>query len=785
MSIKARITILAIIILTMLSAVAGFMGAIFFKTRFQLNLLDADLNGLKMGVIVRAELNRQFKESLDYMISYKTGEKERFIEYGVKTKEALDKWLSLSTGRVESGWEEETHDVEKIKKIGNAYDSSMSLMKETFRLVETGKTKEALLQVEEEVEPLVDGILFDDVDDVVRDELLEMEKSYTSLLLNLGAIPWVSEKGYKQIAAAKAALNDFVAADRVRSHIVRGAKEVVDVIFSDKKLDWKQFQKHAVEAEEAIMEWEESSEMGNEIGIPGEDDDVLVAKETKRIYSIAAELSDQCFSLNQAGKHEDALSLLQERLEPLIDEELLSLLDDAVDNELDEVVIALKKLHTVFFVGGLIGIGIIILSALVIVYVTMVILKTILGSISKLTKATNLVSEGKLDYRVNLQTEDELGRFAGMFDTMTESLQRSEQSLRTSEENLSATLNGIGDAVIAADTEANIVFMNPVAERLTGWTQKDAEGIPIGKILHIVNEETGKEVECPVARVLKEGNFVSLIDHKILVARDGTRIPIDKSGAPVRNNAGDITGVVLVFRDISERKAFQEQLRKKEKMATLGELIAVVSHELRNPLGTIRSSIYTVRERVKGKVTGIENSLDRAERNIIRCDAIIDELLEFLRKRNLRLKLTKIDDWLEALLGEDIWKGFTFTRRLNSAAEIMIDSESFRRCIVNIVENACQALSEYNETGFGSREKLIIVESIIANSRLEIRVTDNGPGILEGDIEKVFEPLYSTKGFGVGLGLPIVKQIVEQHGGGVEIKSAPDKGTTVTLWLPC
>jgi PAS domain S-box-containing protein len=131
--------------------------------------------------------------------------------------------------------------------------------------------------------------------------------------------------------------------------------------------------------------------------------------------------------------------------------------------------------------------------------------------------------------------------------------------LRRELETLEVTLKSIGDAVIVTDIAGRVTFLNPVAERVTGWSRADAENQPFEKIFHIVNEHTGKPVEHPVAKVLETGGIVGLANHTILITRDGRRIPIDDSGAPVRQANGELTGIVVVFRDVSERKRAEHE----------------------------------------------------------------------------------------------------------------------------------------------------------------------------------------------------------------------------------
>ena len=139
---------------------------------------------------------------------------------------------------------------------------------------------------------------------------------------------------------------------------------------------------------------------------------------------------------------------------------------------------------------------------------------------------------------------------------------RTEEALRHSEQNLAITLDSIGDAVIATDTARHITRMNPVAEKLTGWAQAEAIGRPIDEVFHIINEETRRAAVIPVDDVLATGNVHGLANHTVLIARDGTERPIADSAAPIRDDAGQIIGVVLVFRDVVEERRFEQELHQ-------------------------------------------------------------------------------------------------------------------------------------------------------------------------------------------------------------------------------
>ena len=231
-----------------------------------------------------------------------------------------------------------------------------------------------------------------------------------------------------------------------------------------------------------------------------------------------------------------------------------------------------------------------------------------------------------------------------------------------------------------------------------------------------------------------------------------------------------------------ELRAAQENLVRREKLATLGQLAATVSHELRNPLATIRISVSSVEEKTRGKELGVERALERIQRNVTRCDNIISELLDFTRIPELNLQPLDFDQWLGRLLDEQAMpEGIRLHRELASGASLSIDPERFRRAIINLLDNACQAIAS---PVVGREERIVSVRTDAEPGGLRIVISDTGPGISPEVMPHVFEPLFSTKGFGAGLGLSIVKGIVEQHGGEIFIESPPAQGARVTIRLP-
>lgn len=233
----------------------------------------------------------------------------------------------------------------------------------------------------------------------------------------------------------------------------------------------------------------------------------------------------------------------------------------------------------------------------------------------------------------------------------------------------------------------------------------------------------------------------------------------------------------------AELHAAQQELVRKERLSVLGQLTATVAHELRNPLSSIRNTVFTMKESTARVAPQLERPLARIERSVVRCDRIIDDLLDYTRLRALQRTTVAADQWLGEILDEQpVPHNVRLVRRFEASSySVLLDADRMRRVIINLVENASQALMEAEAFGC---ERLIVVTTRAANAGYELTIEDNGPGIPADVLPKVFEPLFSTKSFGTGLGLPTVKQIVEQHAGEITIASEVGNGTRVTIHLP-
>lgn len=416
------------------------------------------------------------------------------------------------------------------------------------------------------------------------------------------------------------------------------------------------------------------------------------------------------------------------------------------------------------------------------------------GSLRGFSKVTRDVTERKrAEENARRLLQEEAARSAA--EASAKEARRAEEAERAQREQLRVTLESIGDAILVTDAQGRVTLLNPVAEGLTGWQKEDASWQPLEKVFDIVNEVTGQVAENPVVRVLREGVVVGLANHTVLIAKGGTRRPIDDSAAPIKDEQGNITGVVLVFRDVTERRRAEEQLqRQNEDLAAAArqkdEFLAMLAHELRNPLAPLRNALQIVR--LSGdSPQAVEQVREMMERQLIHLVRLVDDLLDVSRITRGKIELRRervalpevVQNAVEAS-GPLIEAGkhlLTITMP-HEAMYVMGDPTRLAQVVSNVLNNAAK---------YTPAEGHIWLTVEKQEGEAVIRVKDTGIGIPAEMLSQVFEMFMQvdrstdrSQG-GLGIGLTLVKRLVEMHVGTVEARSeGPGRGSEFTIRLP-
>jgi len=326
------------------------------------------------------------------------------------------------------------------------------------------------------------------------------------------------------------------------------------------------------------------------------------------------------------------------------------------------------------------------------------------------------------------------------------------------------TLQSIVDGVISTDPEDRVLLVNRMAERITGWTQAEAAGKIIGEVFH------------------PEGD--------VLVDRKGTSRKIEADKSPVLDESGRHVGTVLVFRDVTEKARVEAAMANAQKLESLGVLAGGIAHEIRNPLSSVNISISSI-ERACGASTGLEP--DTKEK--------IDRILEQMKSAAAKMGLVvqRVMDYskpfpprretadLNKVIEEAVRLSSSTLRKREIAvlkdlapdlATCRVDAQMIEQVLVNLIMNACQAM----EGAEGA--KLLEIASGVQDGRIVLRVSDSGPGVPPSLREKVFDPFFTTRKDGSGIGLSFSHRIIADHGGSLRVDTSRWGGAEFRIEFP-
>ncbi|HEX5234978.1 MAG TPA: CHASE3 domain-containing protein [Silvibacterium sp.] len=374
-----------------------------------------------------------------------------------------------------------------------------------------------------------------------------------------------------------------------------------------------------------------------------------------------------------------------------------------------------------------------------------------------------------------LFTRERLRTVATSYNSALDELGRRSQEVNESRRWFQTTLESIGDAVIACDFGGRIRFLNAVAEELTGWTLHEAHGRLLTEVFNIIHEETRKPSENPVEKVRKLKKVVGLANHTVLISRQGKEHVIDDSAAPIIGESGEMTGIVLVFHDVTEQRRTEAALVTGEKLAVAGRLAASIAHEIHNPLDSVTNLMFLLREEEDAAKRA--EYLRLAEQELSRTMQISRAMLSLYRESKSPVALD-LKDLIEGVL-------LLLERRI-AQQEVDLKVEFRENCIVegypaelrqvftNVTVNAIDAAGPHGRVCI--RLEGAPAEEFRAAGAI-IEVMDSGPGVAEKAGTQLFQPFFTTKGEkGTGLGLWVSMGIVQKHGGMMRLENCKENG---------
>ncbi len=359
---------------------------------------------------------------------------------------------------------------------------------------------------------------------------------------------------------------------------------------------------------------------------------------------------------------------------------------------------------------------------------------------------------------------------------------QTDRQLREQREWLRVTLTSIGDAVIATDTAGCISFVNRASESLTGWKAEEVMGRPLPYMCHLVNEQTGEELEGPIARVLRDRRAPALANNTALVTRDGDTVPVEDSAAPILDAAGQVIGAVLVFHDVTEERRAEAALR--ESNQELAEYTYALTHSIKAPFRAIENYADFLSEDLadilesepKQYLQGIKKAITQANNQFKDLEALYR-----IKNHSVSFEPFEIGELLNEM--QSMFKN-TSDKKLTIAQNWPVfRSERFllRQIFIDLICNGFK----YNRAAIKQVE---VGWQKAGDNGVEIFVRDNGIGIdpqHHARITEIFKRLHTDGEYeGTGIGLAIVKRAVQKINGTLRVESAVGEGSTFYVNLP-
>ena len=399
--------------------------------------------------------------------------------------------------------------------------------------------------------------------------------------------------------------------------------------------------------------------------------------------------------------------------------------------------------------------------------------------------------DGRVFFIKGYPVRDDDGKIVGAVEVTLDitARKRVEEALAREREHLAVILASIADGVIVTETGGSITFTNRTAQTLTGWVGADALGQKLDAVFKLIDERTRMSREDAREEVLRRGMPASLPAGTVLVSRDGGERLIAGSGAPIKNSDGTTIGMVLVFRDITEKRRLEEEIVKSQKLESLGVLAGGIAHDFNNILTAIIGNTSLARLSMSEQDKSYAVLAD-VEKAAMRARKLTQQLLTFSKGGAPVKKVTALNEVIRdtvqfGLTGSNVSGSFDLSDDLWA---VDADAAQISHAINNIVINAREAMPDGGTIEVRTENVDLAHEANLPLSPqkyVRISIRDHGVGIPREDMTKIFDPYFTTKEEQhSGLGLAVAYFVVKKHGGHIVVDSEPDVATTFSIYLP-
>ena len=506
-------------------------------------------------------------------------------------------------------------------------------------------------------------------------------------------------------------------------------------------------------------------------------------------FSKADPIRDHVVLLSRAGKQEEGRKLIRAELRPIIDE---------VDADMTEFLqLQERQLHDTLkatderYVWGLTRISLIIGIAIVASFLIFFFLSTsVMNGIKELIKGAQLAAEGDLaQAKVSITSKDEFDYLGAVFNEMLDRLEenlkerkRAEEALQESNERLSAFMESAPDSFVIYDSELNLVEINKVGLEVfpTGTKKEDIIGKNMTELAPGIEETDRYDGYLEVLETGESFFADDFIPHPkfgdiyltVKAFKIGKNLGIIVTDITKRKQTEEV-----LEKSYKDLKAAQEQLVRHEKLAVLGQLAGGVGHELRNPLGVMSNAVYYLNTILPDADETTKEYMEIISSEISNADKIVSDLLDFSRVTASEREKIALAELVAKILEkqrapEDVEVTITMPPELPA---VFVDPDKIGQVLGNLITNAFQAMPDGGRLTVRARDE---------GDKVSLSITDTGCGISKENMKNIFEPLFTTRARGIGLGLAVSRSLVEANGGSINVESEEGKGTTFTLILP-